>query len=321
LSFAPRIGQAVARLWACLSVVGCLWCGGALAGDGVEAFTPSELEPLIQALQNEGLKRDVLTDVFYDARLRRSPVAVSLNAVNPDSEDIYRQFSEPYAVWLAKQFKRKHFRLLQRVQRESGVPANIITAILLVETQFGTYPLRYRPLEVYTTLVIDANESSLDSYYQRAKERYPELERDYFVSRITGKAQWAYAELVALLTMGWPEPKRLYDIRGSYAGAFGMPQFLPSSYRRFAVDGDSDGRIDLNVTADAVASIAHFLNVHGWRRESGYEDRSRAVWLYNRSLHYVNAIFEVSRRMNLPPRKSLPPRDTYTAAAEEPEPG
>jgi membrane-bound lytic murein transglycosylase B len=291
------------------------------ADDEPEAFSPSELEPLLQSLEKEGLARDVLTDIFYDARLRRSRVAVSLNALNPDSEDIYRQFTEPYALWLAKQFKRKHFQLLQRVQHETGVPGNVITAILLIETQFGTYPLHYRPLEVYTTLVVDANENTLDTYYQRAKERHPDLERDYFVTRITDKAQWAFTELVALLTMGWPEPKHVYDIRGSYAGAFGMPQFLPSSYRQFAVDGDNDGRIDLNDTADAVASIASFLRQHGWRPGTGYEDRQRAVWLYNHSPNYVNAIFEVARRMMLPPRKTLPPRETLTAAAEPQEPG
>jgi membrane-bound lytic murein transglycosylase B len=263
----------------------------------------------------------VLDEVFYDARLRRSRVAVALNALNPDSEDIYRQFAEPYALWLAKRFKRKNFQLLQRVEHETGIPGNIITAILLVETQFGTYPLRYRPLEVYTTLVVDANEGTLDTYYQRVKERFPELQREHFITRITDKAQWAYTELFALLTMGWPEPKHLYDIRGSYAGAFGMPQFLPSSYHQFAVDGDNDGRVDLNVTADAVASIANFLREHGWRKGTGYEDRQRAVWLYNHSPNYVNAIFEVARRMNLPPRKTLPPRETFTAAMEEQEPG
>jgi membrane-bound lytic murein transglycosylase B len=311
----PRLAWAAAFAFVALSAA------VALADEEPAAFSQWELEPLLQTLEGEGLRREVLDEVFYDARLRRSRVAVSLNALNPDSEDIYRQFSEPYALWLAKQFKRKHFQLLQRVERETGIPGNIITAILLVETQFGTYPLRYRPLEVYTTLVLDANEGTLDAYYERAKVRYPELERGHFITRITDKAQWAYTELLALLTMGWPEPKHLYDIRGSYAGAFGMPQFLPSSYHQFAVDGDNDGRVDLNVTADAVASIANFLREHGWRKGTGYEDRMRAVWLYNHSPNYVNAIFEVARRMTLPPRKTLPPRETFTAATEEQEPG
>jgi membrane-bound lytic murein transglycosylase B len=293
----------------------------AFAADPAPAFSPDELEPLLESLEQEGLRRDVLDEVFYDPRLRKARVAVSLNAVNPDSAELYRQFTESYAIWLSKRFKRRHFHLLERVERETGIPANIVTAILLVETQFGTYPLRYRPLEVYTTMVVDAREDALDSLYEQAKSRYPDLDREYFASRVADKAQWAYAELVALLTMGWPEPSSLYDIRGSYAGAFGMPQFLPTSYRRFATDGNSDGLIDLNNTADAVASIANFLREHGWRDETAFEDRMRAVWLYNRSPHYVNTIFEVSRRMSLPPRKTLPPRDTFTASAEPQEPG
>ena len=283
-------------------------------------FTTDELEPLLQSLQNEGLPRPALDEIFYDGRLRRTRTVIALNSVNPDSADIYAQYSEPYAIGLAKRFKQRHYQLLDRVEREYGVPSNIITAVLLVETQFGTYPLRYRVLDVYTTLVVDASQDAIDRHYESIRAQYPEIERDYFASRVTGKAQWAYGELVALLAMTGPDPQRLYDIKGSYAGAFGMPQFLPTSYLRFATDGDGDGRVDLNDTADAVASIANYLREHGWRRSAGFEQKMRSVWLYNRSTHYVGAIFEISRRMTLPPRKRPVPREHLTAFTGAGEP-
>jgi len=304
-----------------LAMLGLLAPAASAAGEDAAPFTPDELEPLLQSLQDEGLPRPLLNDVFYDDRLRKTRTAVTLNSVNPDSAALYAQFSERYAIMLAKRFKRKHFDALERAEQEYGVPGNVITAVLLVETQFGTYPLRYRVLEVYTTLVVDANHDAIDRHFERIKTDYPDLERDYFAQRITTKAQWAYAELVALLNMGAPDPKRLYEIKGSYAGAFGMPQFLPSSYLRWAVDGNGDGHVDINDTADAIASIANYLREHGWVPGAGLEQKMRAVWLYNRSPHYVDAIFEISRRMKLPPRKRAMARETLTASANNGEPG
>lgn len=306
----------LASLALCLGAFLLVWAPVAAADDDPPAvFTTDELEPLLQSLQEEGLPRPLLNNVFYDERLRRTRTAVTLNSVNPDSASLYTQFSEPYAIMLAKRFKQNRFKLLDQAERQYGVPANIITAVLLVETQFGTYPLRYRVLEVYTTLVVDANDDAIERHYERIKTVYPELDRDYFADRVITKAQWAYSELLALLNIGTPDPKRLYEIKGSYAGAFGMPQFLPSSYLRFAVDGNGDGTVDLNNTGDAIASIANYLRDHGWVPGAGLEQKMRAVWLYNRSPHYVDAIFEISRRMTLPPRKRPVPRQTLTTSA------
>lgn len=290
----------------CLGFLALGWPVPSADGHSLRArFTPQELEPLLQSLQDEGLPRPMLNGIFYDERLRKIRSVVALNGVEQDSVDIYKQYTTPYAVRKAKRFKRRFFKTLERVEEAYGIPANFIVAVLLVETQFGSYPLRYRVLEVYTTLVVEANHDAIERNFTRIKIRYPDLEREYFVERMTMKAEWAYEELVALLSMGPPNSGSLYDIKGSYAGAFGMPQFLPTSYLRWAVDGNEDGRVDLNTTADAVASIANYLREHGWRADAGLEEKMRAVWLYNHSPHYVNAIFEVSRRMSLPPRKSL----------------
>jgi membrane-bound lytic murein transglycosylase B len=310
----PMRGLRAALLALPLAVL--LVSGAGARGPGDSPFTPGELEPLLQSLQEQGLPRPLLNDIFYDGRLRKTRAAIALNSVNPDNAVLYAQYSEPFAIRLAQRFKQRHLQLLNRAEREYGVPVNIITAVLLVETQFGTYPLRYRVLEVYTTLVVDSNEAAIRRHYERIREQYPEVDRDYFATRVASKAQWAYDQLVALLSMGRPDPKRLYEIKGSYAGAFGMPQFLPSSYLRFAVDGDQDGAINLDHTADAIASTANYLRAHGWRRGASLDEKMRAVWLYNRSLHYVRAIFDISRRMSIPPRKPVPPRDAFTASAD-----
>ena len=298
-------------IWFAAAMVALLWLApAAVAHDKNKrpAFTLGELEPLLQALQDEGVPRPVLNRIFYDDRLRKIDSVVTLNGHNPESPDRYRQFYTPYAIRKAKRFKRRHFNSLAQVEQELGIPMNVIVGILLVETQFGTYPLSYRVLEVFTTLVVEANHDAIDRHFHRVKQTYPEIDRGYFAQRVSSKAEWAYNELIALLSMERSGPGALYNLKGSYAGAFGMPQFLPSSYLRWAIDGNLDGEVNLDHTIDAVYSIANYLKEHGWVRDAAYHDRMRAVWSYNNSIDYVDAIFEISRRMMLPPRKARRPK-------------
>jgi len=133
-----------------------------------------------------------------------------------------------------------HRPTLERAAALYGVPAEVVIAILGVETRYGRMTGGFRTLDVLLTLSFD--------YLRRA---------DYFRSEL---------EQFLLLT----REQRLdpLAVRGSYAGAIGMPQFMPSSIRRWAVDFDGDGRVDLmRSREDSIGSVAHFLAEHGWERE------------------------------------------------------
>lgn len=135
------------------------------------------------------------------------------------------------------EFWRQHADLLARAEREHGVPASIITAIIGVETRYGAVTGRYRALDALTTLTIAG------------------LPRSAFFGR----------ELRELLLLGREERLDAAGVTGSYAGALGLPQFIPSSYRAYAVDFDQDGRRDLlGSPADAIGSVANYLRRHGW---------------------------------------------------------
>ena len=117
------------------------------------------------------------------------------------------------------------------------MPASIITAIIGVETRYGAVTGRYRALDALTTLTVAG------------------LPRSAFFGR----------ELRELLLLGREERLDLTGLNGSYAGALGLPQFIPSSYRAYAVDFDQDGRRDLlGSPADAIGSVANYLRRHGW---------------------------------------------------------
>jgi membrane-bound lytic murein transglycosylase B len=136
-------------------------------------------------------------------------------------------------------FMRQHRATLERAADRYGVPPTILVAVIGVETFYGRVLGNLRTLDVLLTLSFD---------YTRRASLYRE-------------------ELVQLLLLAREQRVDPLALRGSYAGAVGLPQFMPSSIRRWAVDFDGDGRIDLaRSAADAIGSVANFLAVHGWQR-------------------------------------------------------
>lgn len=135
-------------------------------------------------------------------------------------------------------FWKQHREILQRAEKQFGVPAEIIIAIIGVETFYGKRSGNYLVLDALTTLGFD----------------YPP------------RADFFRKELEQYLLMAREEKIDPRAMRGSYAGAMGMPQFIPSSFRNYAVDFDGDGKRDLwNSTADVIGSVANYFKVNGWK--------------------------------------------------------
>ena len=266
-------------------------------------FTRQELEPLLKSLERDGFDRVHTVPVFYDRRLRKLDRVVVYNAVQRETRRNYDDFTNPYAKRLARRFMNRHWRQLHRIERKYGVPKQIITAILLVETQFGRARLPYRVIEVFTTLAVDSGPESVGRHYSRLKQGKHKIDREWLAARMMKKAEFAYRELVAVLSMFKENLADLYHVRGSYAGAIGIPQFLPSSYLRWAVDGNGDGRVNLNDLTDAMHSVANFLRHHGWRKGAHFRTNWKAVWEYNNSDDYVRAIHEIAFRLYWQPKK------------------
>ncbi|MBP6216126.1 MAG: lytic murein transglycosylase B [Luteimonas sp.] len=137
-------------------------------------------------------------------------------------------------------FYRANRAALDRVAADTGVPAEYIVAIIGVETSYGRVTGNYRVVDALYTLAFD----------------YPK------------RAPFFAGELAQLFALKQAEPQLdLLALKGSYAGAMGMGQFMPSSYRLWAKDGDGDGRRDLLThLPDVFASIANYFVVHGWQR-------------------------------------------------------
>ncbi|KAA6187498.1 lytic murein transglycosylase B [Thiohalocapsa marina] len=149
-----------------------------------------------------------------------------------------RLFLTPERIQGGIRFRRANADLLQQAQTTYGVPAEIITAIIGVETNYGRNLGRHRVLDALTTLGFS----------------YPR------------RAEFFRGELEQLLLLSRDEGLDLTDALGSYAGALGKPQFIPSSYRNYAVDFDGDGRRDLwQSDADVIGSVGSYLARHDWQ--------------------------------------------------------
>ena len=154
------------------------------------------------------------------------------------------RFVEPVRIRAGLRFWQDNAATLARAEQQYGVPAEIIVGIIGVETIYGQHMGGFRVMDALATLAFD-----FPAAHPRAAERQAFFQREL-------------EQFLSLCDRTGMDP---FTPRGSYAGAMGMPQFMPSSWARWAVDFDGDGRIDLfGSAADAIGSVANYFRGHGW---------------------------------------------------------
>ena len=176
---------------------------------------------------------------------------------------VYRQrFIEPVRLKAGRAFWDQNQAFLSQTEQATGVPAELIVAIIGIETIYGRQTGTFRVKDVLSTLAF----SYPDTPNKLARE---ELFKDQLKELILMCWGEAGGKLPAKNNSQGVNQARFnacLNQNSSYAGAIGLPQFMPSSIRSFAVDGDGDGRIDLRLSAkDAIASVANFMKMHGWQ--------------------------------------------------------
>ena len=202
-----------------------------------------EAQDVINTLVNEhGFDESYLVKTLQTAKKQEQILkSMSSPAEFTWTWDRYKKlFLEKQRIFNGKKFIKENFDLFQQVENDFGVPKEIITSILGVETRYGKIQGSYRVLDSLATLGFD--------FPRRSK---------FFKS-----------ELIQFFLLARENNLDINSVQGSYAGAMGYGQFISSSYRAYAVDYDGDGYADLfNSIPDAVASIANYLQKHGWRRD------------------------------------------------------
>lgn len=228
-------------------------------------FSQNLSELLTQLAQKEGIPLSTLESSFSDAKTVPSVRKLVLPPSGSFKKNwvAYRKrFIEPIRLKAGKAFWDQNEAFLQKVAQDSGVPAEVIVSIIGIETIYGRQTGNFRVKDVLSTLAF----SYPDTPNKTAREQ---LFKDQLQDLILLCWSEAGGQLPAKNSSQGINTSRLnacLNQNSSYAGAIGLPQFMPSSIRSFAIDGDGDGHIDLRQSPkDAIASVANFLRKHGWQ--------------------------------------------------------
>lgn len=228
-------------------VLGCLISSGAALASYADH---PEAVRVADELAAEGLDRQrVLTLLGSAEKQEKILVSIARPAEKVLTWADYRRiFLQPDRVEQGVLFWQEHHATLAAVAAEYGVPEEMILAILGVETRYGHHKGSYRVIDALTTLGFD----------------YPP------------RAAFFRGQLKELFRLEQKAAIDISEVMGSYAGAMGFPQFIPSSYIHYAVDQDKDGSIDLlGNPVDAIGSIANYFKVHGWTADQPLAARAR----------------------------------------------
>ena len=222
---------------------------GRQAGQGPAYATREEAMQLADDIaERRDLDRDWVRQAIGQSH--KLPVVIRLITPAPKGTvknwRVYRsRFIDDYRIQEGLKFWRANREALERAEKEYGVPAQIIVGIIGVETIFGQQTGTFRVIDALATLTFD-----FPQVHPRAKER-----REFF--------QGELEQYLSLTSRTSTDP---LSLRGSFAGAMGVPQFMPSSWVKYAVDFDGDGKVDLfSSTADVIGSVANYFKAFNWQ--------------------------------------------------------
>jgi membrane-bound lytic murein transglycosylase B len=229
------------KLIACFFLL-CLssWAQASLEQTPTPFSQRTDVHTFIQEMvKNYGFQEKALDDLFNQVKIQ--PAILASIAKPKETQPWYSyktHFLTQDRINKGVHFWRAHEQMLARAEKQYGVPASIIVAILGIETYYGQQQGNYRVIDALSTLAF--NYPPRATFFRKELGEYLLLTRENHFSPLS--------------------------VKGSYAGAMGQPQFMPSSYRHYAVSYNGDSPIDLqNKSADAISSVANYLKANGWQ--------------------------------------------------------
>ena len=248
---------------------------------------------LQQRLIADGLDETMIRSLYARPEVMFETRGISVYFVHHESKVDYDQYSDPRQIKRARRYMQNHQEAFVQAEKEFGVDKEVITAIILIETQLGKLLGSRSILNTLSTMAALSDAQVRDALWERLKDT-PELTRQVFEDKAAQKSAWAYRELKAYLRHAQAEGFDPAQVSGSFAGAMGIAQFMPSNIGPLARDGNDDGRIDLFDDADAIASVASYLKQHGWLPGIDRSQAAKVIYHYNHSDRYVQAVLTVS---------------------------
>jgi membrane-bound lytic murein transglycosylase B len=266
-------------------------------------------KPLVKKLLKAGIDSNFILSLIANNQTKFNEKYVKINITGYLKKTDYSSAYSYFSVRKAKQFITEYKDILNKCEKEYRVPKEIIAAIIWIETKNGSILGDNHVASVFmSTAMADQpqfvilNKNSLREDFTGDTSELPALDQK-IKTRSVKKSDWAVKELLALSKMEKQYKIPVNDMKGSWAGAFGISQFLPSSFISYAVDGNHNGKTDLFEMEDAIYSIANYLKSNGWSDRD--DSRYKAIYHYNNNDDYVNAVLKLATKAGMQSNKQI----------------
>jgi membrane-bound lytic murein transglycosylase B len=252
---------------------------------------------LVDRLSADGVPKARAAALFADPRVPAFD-GLPFNLAPRESQARYRQLRSAASIQAARLCRERYAKAFDAAESREGVPASVIATIVHVESSCGRATGRSTVAHRVARLAM-ANEPAnvARNVRDHAGDPADPLIAEQVHLRAAYLERTFYPEIRAVFTIADRLGIDPLGMEGSGAGAFGFPQFLPTSYLRFGADGNGDGRVSLYDMDDAAASCARFLAANGWRRDLTLAQRRQVLWQYNRSDAYIDTILAIDREI------------------------
>ena len=248
---------------------------------------------LVHRLRHNGVAERDLIALYADPRMPRfTYIPFSVYPKEPAS--IYATFNKPRFEEMGASFIRENKAAFDSMEKTLRVPSEVVTAILVIESQIGKNTGREMIAYRLSRLASANAPENLAHNYKLQKKKYPKVTFEQVKRRGRYLEHTFLPEIPALLAIAKQNQVDPLSIQGSSAGAFGLPQFLPSAFIRYSRDGNKDGVVSLHNHQDALWSTANYLASFGFRSNIPLQEKRSIIWRYNKSKTYIDAVLKLS---------------------------
>ena len=275
--------------------------------------------PLVYRLEDEGLSGPDVDAYFlalgseitqepmgrkvreiYRVKFMRPPPDPAAPPQPPARKKIYPGVVTEANARRCRDFLVANPQYFARAQRLHGIPPEILVSLLFVETRLGTaIGGGNNALHTLASMAVSKKPEQIPLWLAKLPEDYTQR-LDWIEDLMQKRSEWAYREVKALVAYARKYRLDPATIPGSYYGAIGHSQFMPTNIEPYGADGDGDGVIDLFNMSDAIASVANYLAKHGWKPGLSREAQHKVLRSYNHVDIYPNTILALANLVKKP---------------------
>jgi membrane-bound lytic murein transglycosylase B len=240
---------------------------------------------------------------IYRVKFMRPPPEPGAPPRPPSREKVYPGVVTEANARRCRDFLAANPQYFARALQLHGIPPEILVSLLFVETRLGTaIGGGNNALHTLASMAVSRKPEQIPAWLAQLPEEHAQR-LDWIEDLMQKRSEWAYKEVKALVAYVRKYRLDMAAIPGSYYGAIGYGQFMPTNIEPYGVDGDGDGVIDLFNMADAIASVANYLARHGWKPGLNREARHKVLRTYNHVDIYPNTILALADLVKKPDRR------------------